>query len=38
MSKKKQWTVAGYYLDGKQAWTILKNTRGETKRVKRIQS
>jgi len=38
MNKKKQWTVAGYYLDGKQAWTILENKRGKTKMVKGIQS
>lgn len=38
MRKNKQWTVAGYYLDGTQAWTILENKRGNTKMVKGIQT
>ena len=35
---RKKWTVAGYYLDGTHAWTILEDERGATKMVKGIQS
>jgi len=31
------WKVVGYYFDGKQAWTLLENESGKTKKQKGIK-
>jgi len=35
--KKNKWIISGYYLDGKNIWTILEDGRGKTKKVKGLK-
>lgn len=35
--KKNKWFISGYYLDGKNIWTILEDDHGKTKKVKGLK-